>query len=126
MSEEIVVSIGTIKNLVCEIDPELHKNTTEFYSMVIMLSAMFVGADLDNLYEFTGYSRKRNVVKHIFDKAEEIGIFKGGIVCVNWMGDEDWLRLILDSGCLSGEFERQSAPDGDYLYSIKEKKCTVQ
>ena len=107
---------------------EVHPNSLEFKSAVMLCASTVIGLDHNRLAEFTGYSLKRNIIQNFVKRVQDQFMHRSYVHLV-WLDKgeempdnlEKTVMIICDFMVAAGQFTRQ--PDGDdYTYSLTEKE----
>lgn len=102
-------SLEEIKDVILSSDPQLSKDDPAFQTAVMLLSSAFVGTDIDDLQEFTGYDR--DFIEERAVRLVEQEVWVDGVVYSNWTDSEDgyvsfWLDVLVAEGFVARATEK--------------------
>jgi hypothetical protein len=120
------LTLEKMKDAIDELDPDWNRNNINFLTILVFLTAVKVGIDIDKVSQFIGRQGvKDKIIRDIFKRMEEYGIVVttedgGKGFAVEWFNDEDMcVSLILDMMTVNGQLTRRVV-DGKFVYSKTE------
>jgi hypothetical protein len=103
------MSLKRIKAEVRRMDPKLDPESSAFRAAVVLLSALYVGANERNVAEFTGYDRKE--IRRWARNLRAAGVWCRGHTASEWDHPEHGgIAFWMDTAVAEGLLKRSPAP----------------
>ena len=115
------LDLETCQTIVNEIVPDTAIDDPIYSAMLVLVSALRVGPNINRIAKFTGIDKK--IIRPIARRLRENGVWRHDVMRYSWVEDGDSVAIIMDAQVATGKLTRAVTEDedGEFRYSITKK-----